>query len=173
MSDTPTPDTVPTIAGELTATTGTQEHTIAEVCDLFGTSDSTVRRALKEGRLKGVQRPTERGLAWYITEAAMLAAGFTKTALNAPERTEVATANLEAETLRREKTEAEHALELARVRLDYLERENARLTAQEAEARENLRKAIERIPLALPPAPARKWWQRKAQASPPTTPPSA
>jgi hypothetical protein len=165
MSDTPTPDTV---AGELTAASGTQEHTIAEACALYGVSDSTIRRALKEGRLQGTQRNTERGLAWFITSAAMLAAGFTKTPLNAPERVEVAAATLEAETLRREKTEAEHALELARVKVDYLERENARLTAQEAEARDNLRKALERIPLALPPAPARKWWQRKPKSTPPS-----
>jgi hypothetical protein len=153
MSDTPT---TPTIAGELTVATGTQEHTIAEVCALFNVSDSTIRRALKEGRIVGVQRTTERGLAWYITEAAMVNAGYVKAVLSPPERTEVATANLEADILRREKVEAEHALELARVRLDYLERENARLAAAELESRENLRKAIERIPLALPPAPPKR-----------------
>lgn len=169
---TPPPDTT-TPFGELTTATGTATFTIAEVCSLFGVSDSTVRRGIKEGRIEATQRSTERGPAWVITEAAMLAAGYAKTALNAPERTEVATANLEAEEVRRQKVEAEHALELARVRSEYLERENARLLQEVTEVRENLRKALDRIPLALPPASPRgfkRLFKRKGDTA---TPPSA
>jgi hypothetical protein len=169
MSDTPATPSTP--MGELTTATGTATFTIAEACALFGVSDSTVRRGIKEGRIAATQRTTERGMAWVITEAAMTAAGYAKTALSAPARTEVATANLEADTVRREKVEAEHALELARVRADFLERENARLLAEVTEVRDNLRKALDRIPLALPSPPAatglRKLFKRK-KATPPT-----
>ncbi len=169
MTDTPaTPGTSPL---ELTATSGTATFTIAEVCALFGVSDSTVRRGITSGRIEATQRATERGNAWVITEAAMTAAGYAKTALRAPERTEVATANLEADTIRREKVEAEHALELARVRAEYLERENARLLQEVTEVRDNLRKALDRIPLALPSPPTatglRRLLKRK-KATPPT-----
>lgn len=167
MSDTPS-----TPIGELTTTTGTATFTIAEVCALFGVSDSTVRRGITSGRIAATQRMTERGNAWVISEAAMSAAGYVKTALNAPARTEVATANLEADTVRREKVEAEHALALARVRSDFLERENARLLQEVTEVRDNLRKALDRIPLALPSPPAatglRRLFKRK-----PVTPPTA
>ena len=178
MSDTPTPQTkTATPFGELTASTGTATLTIAEACALFGVSDSTVRRGIREGRITATQRPTERGMAWVITEAAMTAAGFTKVALNAPERTEVATANLEAERERLAKMQAEHALEVARMRADFLERENARLTVEVTEVRENLRKALDRIPLALPPAPPAKGLRRLlgriGGPASPTTPPSA
>lgn len=161
--------------GELTATTGTATFTIAEVCALFGVSDSTVRRGIREGRIAATQRPTERGPAWAITEAAMTAAGFTKAALSAPERTEVAAANLEAEADKLARVQAEHALEVARLRADYLERENARLLSEVTEVRENLRKALDRIPLALPPAPPAKGLRRllKRKSTPPATPPSA
>jgi DNA-binding transcriptional MerR regulator len=171
---TPPPDTA-TPFGELTTATGTATFTIAEACALFGVSDSTVRRGIREGRIEATQRTTERGPAWAITEAAMTAAGFTKVALNAPERTEVATANLEAEQERLAKVQAEHALEVARMRADFLERENARLTEEVTEVRENLRKALDRIPLALPPAPPAKGLRRlfKRKSTPPTTPPSA
>jgi len=169
MSDAPaTPSTPPL---ELTTSTGTATFTIAEACALFGVSDSTVRRGISAGRIVATQRMTERGLAWVITEAAMSAAGYVKTALNAPARTEVATANLEADTVRREKVEAVHALALARVRSDFLERENARLLQEVTEVRDNLRKALDRIPLALPSPPAatglRRLFKRK-QATPPT-----
>lgn len=178
---TPPPDTVADTAkpmGELTAATGTATFTIAEACALFGVSDSTVRRGIREGRIAATQRPTERGPAWIITEAAMTAAGFTKVALNAPERTEVAAANLEAEQDKVARLQAEHALELARMRAEHLERENARLTQEVTEVRENLRKALDRIPLALPPAPPAKGLRRLFKrnggpATPPTTPPSA
>jgi len=160
-------DTPATPIGELTTTTGTATFTIAEACALFGVSDSTIRRAIKEGRLKAEQRPTERGPAYVITEAALLAAGFTKAALNAPERTEVAASNLEAEQARLAKMQAEHALEVARIRSDFLERENARLLAEVTEVRENLKKALDRIPIALPPAPPSRMarlFKRKKQA---------
>lgn len=160
-------DTPATPLGELTTTTGTATFTIAEACTLFGVSDSTIRRAIKEGRLKAEQRPTERGPAYVITEAALLAAGFTKAALNAPERTEVAASNLEAEQARLAKMQAEHALEVARIRSDFLERENARLLAEVTEVRENLKKALDRIPIALPPAPPSRiarLFKRKKQA---------
>jgi len=160
-------DTPATPIGELTTTTGTATFTIAEACTLFGVSDSTIRRAIKEGRLKAEQRPTERGPAYVISEAALLAAGFTKVALNAPERTEVAASNLEAEQARLAKMQAEHALEVARIRSDFLERENARLLAEVTEVRENLKKALDRIPIALPPAPPSRMarlFKRKKQA---------
>jgi DNA-binding transcriptional MerR regulator len=167
---TPPPDTATPPIGELTATTGSATFTIAEVCALFGVSDSTVRRGIREGRIAATQKPTERGPAWAITEAAMIAAGFTKAALSAPERTEVAAANLEAEQDKLARVQAEHALEVARLRAEHLERENARLIEEVTEVRENLRKALDRIPLALPPAPPAKGLKRlfKRKGTPPS-----
>jgi excisionase family DNA binding protein len=149
MSDAPEQ---PQPIAELPAKAGSQELTIAEACELYAVSDSTVRRGIRDGKIKAEQRATERGPQWVITSAAMEAAGYAKTELSAPERVEVARATLAAEQLERDKAAAELAAALATQRADFLERENARLVAENAEARENLRRALDRIPLALPPA---------------------
>jgi hypothetical protein len=139
--------------GELPAASGSQELTIAEACELYEVSDSTVRRGIRDGKIQATQRQTERGPAWVITSAAMEAAGYAKKALAAPERVEVAKATAESQAAEAARVAAEHALQLAQLRADFLERENARLSSEVAEVRENLRKALDRIPLALPPAP--------------------
>jgi len=137
---------------ELPAASGSQELTIAEACELYEVSDSTVRRGIRDGKIQATQRQTERGPAWVITAAAMEAAGYAKKELAAPERVEVARATAESQAAEAARVAAEHALQLAQLRADFLERENTRLTSEVAEVRENLRKALDRIPLALPPA---------------------
>ena len=137
---------------ELPAASGGQELSIAEACELYEVSDSTIRRGIRDGKIVATQRQTERGPAWVITAAAMEAAGYIRKQLAAPERVEVAKAAAESQAAELARVAAEHALQLAQLRADYLERENARLTSEVAEVRENLRKALDRIPLALPPA---------------------
>lgn len=153
--------------GELPAVATGGNLTIAEACTLFGVSDSTIRRAIKKGRLVADQRKTDKGTEYFFTVAALEAAGYRRQAPNAVQTVEAASASLAVEELRRELTEAKAAAEVAAIRREYLERENARLTSDLDEVKENLRKALDRIPVALPPAPpslaARLFKRKKGQ----------
>jgi excisionase family DNA binding protein len=139
--------------GELPAVATGGTLTIAEACALFGVSDSTIRRAIKKGRLVAEHRKTDKGTEYVFTAAALEAAGYRKPAPNAVQVVETSANALALEEARRELAEAKAAAEVAAIRREYLERENARLVADLDEVKENLRKALDRIPVALPPAP--------------------
>lgn len=156
MSDTPAPDATKPL--ELAAP-APELITIAEASALFGVSDSTLRRAIRKERLKAVQVKTERGPEWRFTVQAVEALGYrrkpaevapTVEAVNAA-KVQASASALALEEAERRIADLSTRLEVNTVRSEYLERENARLIADLDEVKGNLRKALDRIPLALPP----------------------
>jgi excisionase family DNA binding protein len=141
--------------------------TITEAAERFAVSVATVRRAIRAGRLPGAWKvPTPKGDQWRVTDAAMLAAGYT--VATAPEVAEaVAALKLAAVEARHAVTEA--ALVEAQNRIARLEAERD-LKAREVElltaSVDDLRAALRKLPDALPaPAPTepvkRSRWRRR------------
>lgn len=132
--------------------------TIREAADLFGISADTVRRLIKAEQRKAgsglaaVKRPSKRGDEYALAPADLEALGY-KRLIGPAERVEEARRDLVAEEAASKVAAAQARAEVAALRAEFLERENARLSAQLSETSENLRQALARIPLALPPAP--------------------
>lgn len=117
------------------------ELTIRQAADRLGKSASTVRRLIKAGTLPAYKRPGPDGLEYRIPVAAL---GDPPTpAPSVPAGEDVAQLRLD--------------LALARQEADLLRAERDRFAAA-------LNAALEKIPPALPPAPAepaRRWFRRK------------
>jgi excisionase family DNA binding protein len=171
MSDTPAPDATKPL--ELAAP-APQWVTIAEASALYGISDSTLRRAIRKGRLKAEQVKTERGPEWRFTMQAVEALGYSrKPAEVVPTVEAVSAAEVKAsasalalEEAQRRIADLTTRLEVNTVRGEFLERENARLTADLEDTKANLRKALDRIPLALPPAKPSVWARMRGRKGP-------
>lgn len=144
---------------------------IREAAAAFGVSADTVRRLIKAEQrepgkgLRHTSRPSKRGDEYAIAPADLEALGYARPKA-AAERVEEARRDLAAEEAARKVAAAETRAEVAALRAQFLEQRTADLEKQLAETSENLRKAIERIPLALPPAPpsllGRLFGKRKA-----------
>lgn len=182
MTDTPTPDATKPLELAPVAQPEAEFITIAEASALFGVSDSTLRRAIRKDRLKAQQVKTERGPEWRFTVQAVEALGYRrKPAEVAPTEEAVAAAKVQAsasalalEEAQRRIADLSTRLEVNTVRSEYLERENARLVADLEEVKGNLRKALDRIPLALPPGKTSLWARVRRKKGPENGPnPSA
>lgn len=117
------------------------ELTIRQAADRLGKSASTVRRLIKAGTLPAYKRPGPDGLEYRIPVAAL--GGPPTPAPSVPAGEDVAQLRLD--------------LALARQEADLLRAERDRFAAA-------LNAALEKIPPALPPAPAepaRRWFRRK------------
>ncbi len=134
-----------------------QDLTIKEAVIAYGVSADTLRRAIKrEQNKKGSglvheQRKSDRGVEYVLTSAALEAFGFKR--IETRSRVQVATVDLQAESMRAEITELRAKLEVQTIRAEYATKEAERLKEQAESATENLRIALTRIPAALPPAP--------------------
>jgi predicted transcriptional regulator len=131
--------------------------TIRQAAEAFGVSPDTIRRAIKAEQkqpgtgLKAVKRPSKRGDEYALYPADLVAFGY-KRKQSDGERVEEARRDLQAEEMARKLAEAQGRAEVAAARLEYLEKRAADLERQLAETATNLRLALERVPLALPPA---------------------
>jgi len=131
--------------------------TIKEAAAAYGVSADTIRRAIKrEQKKKGTglaheQRKSDKGVEYVLTIAALEAFGYSR--IETRSRVEVATNDLQAETLKAEVIELRAKLEVQTIRAEYAAKEAERLKEEAGRATENLRIALTRIPAALPPAP--------------------
>jgi predicted transcriptional regulator len=130
--------------------------TIREAAEAFGVSPDTIRRAIKAEQkqagtgLKAVKRPTKRGDEYAVAPSGLEALGY-KRQQSAGERVEEARRDLAAEEMARKLADERTKAEVAALRAEYAEKRAADLERQLAETAANLRLALERVPLALPP----------------------
>ena len=132
-----------------------QSLTIKEAAAAYGISPDTIRRAIKrEQKKKGTglaheQRKSDKGIEYVLTSTALEAFGYSRA--DTRSSVQVATADLQTETLRTELVELRARLEVQTIRADYATKEAERLKQEAERATENLRIALTRIPAALPP----------------------
>jgi predicted transcriptional regulator len=132
-----------------------QTLTIKEAAAAYGVSADTIRRAIKrEQKKKGSglaheQRKSDKGVEYVLTSTALEAFGYLR--IETRSRVQVATVDLQAETMRAEITELRAKLEVQTIRAEYAAKEAERLKEEAERATENLRIALTRIPAALPP----------------------
>jgi predicted transcriptional regulator len=130
--------------------------TIREAAAAYGVSPDTIRRDIKAEQqqagtgLKAVMRPSKRGDEYALAPADLEARGY-KRQQSAGERVEEARRDLQAEEMAKELAKAQGRAEVAALRAEYAEKRAADLERQLTETTANLRLALERVPLALPP----------------------
>lgn len=132
-----------------------QSLTIKEAAAAYGVSPDTIRRAIKREQKKSgtglthEQRRSDKGVEYVLTTAALEAFGLKP--IETRSRVQVATHDLQAETLKAEVIELRAKLEVQTIRAEYATKEAERLKEEAERATENLRIALTRIPAALPP----------------------
>lgn len=136
--------------------------TLTEATSRYEVSLSTLRRAIREGRVAGaVLVPGPKGQEYRVPGEALEVLGYRARPGVSTERVRAGRAEAEGETLTSRVKELEAALEVERLRRETAEAKAELLTAN----LDDLRTALAKLPAALPPAEKpRKWW-RKNRAS--------
>jgi len=133
--------------------------TLTEATATYAVSMSTLRRAIREGRVAGaVLVPGPKGQEYRIPGEALEAAGYRARPGVSTERVRAGRAEAESETLTSRVTELEAALEVERTL-----RESAESRAELLAANlDDLRTALAKLPSALPAGEKpRRWWKRR------------
>ena len=145
---------------------------IGKAAATYGLSTSTLRRLIKRKQLKAELRKGEKGQEYYFLASDLEALGYSKPESRA-EVVQASRTTLELETSHAELAALRARIELLEAQKEGLSKEAALLRETLAETTENLRKAMDRIPLALPPAPPkkglRKWISNAMNEGKPST----
>lgn len=138
--------------------------TVADTASTYGISVSSVRRLLKEGKLRGAHKvPGPKGLEYRIPTGALEALGYSPKQTRAGAVLSASRAEAETEQLSARVRELEASLETERLLRTKAE-ERAELVERNLQ---DLRDALSKLPPALPaalPAPRARWWKRSPKA---------
>jgi hypothetical protein len=146
-----------------------QHLTVAQVCERWGKSDTTVRRHLTAGKLPNALPPDGARDAWAIPEADVVAL-YGPAPAPADVLDEVVVLRAQLDETRAELTAARHDLDVAMARLDERERADETLAVlrQALPVLTALAARAEQSPAALTITASepqeqerRRWWNRR------------